>query len=404
MLDFQPFRAVRPTRDKVQLVGSRSYVTYSDQDLLDKLAGNPYSFLHIIRPELDPGFRDQPVDARFAEVRKRYESFKAEGIFMRESQPAFYFYRQTVEGRVYAGLVGSMSVADYREGRVKVHEQTIAHREALFARYLSATRFNAEPVLLVHEPNPALDALSRRWQLERPEYEFTTTDRVHHALWLVDSPEDVRQVQAAFAAMDAAYIADGHHRSASSALLAEQHPENPAAQQMMVLCLPANSCSIFPFHRMVKDLGDFTPDSFRNALAEQGTLTAIEGHHEPEKEGVVHLCFSDGWWRLEWPASGHLTATERLDPARVNRKILDPLLHICDLRTDRRIAFAGGAHQAAAVEQAVMNGSFALGILLHAVSFETLKAVSDEGGSMPPKSTYVEPKLRSGITIFEFSE
>ena len=397
-----PFRAVRPSRDKVHLVGSRSYVTYTQNDLEEKLKGNPYSFLHIIRPELDAAFHDLPRTERFGRIREEYEGYVKQGILLKDLKPGFYYYEQTTSGRTYSGFIGAIDTAEYNAGNIKVHEQTLERREQIFAEYLDATRFNAEPVLLVHDDDAEVETLREEVTALRPEYEFTTTDKVYHALWLVEDPAVQHAVTAAFARMDALYIADGHHRSASSARLSHMldGPDGASWHRMMALCLPASRMAIFPFHRLVRTLG-CSPEELLEGLKTQGQLEALDGPAEPECEGVVHVYLRGQWYRLTWPASEQLTATQRLDAARLSRKILGPVLGIGDLRKDRRIDFMGGPDRIADLQNAVDSGQFEVAFALCAVPYYSLKSVADEGGTMPPKSTFVEPKLRSGITIFE---
>lgn len=396
-----PFRAVRPVRDKAHLVSSRSYVTYAPGALDDKLAGNPYSFLHILRPEMDASFRELPLEERFERIRDEYRRFVEEGILVRDDVPGVYYYRQSHSGQCYEGFVGSVSTRAYANGAIRKHEQTLERREALFAQYLDVTRFNAEPVLLVHDDHADLEEVAQNVTQVRPEYEFTTTDKVLHELWLIQDAAQLRTIEQAYASMDALYIADGHHRCASSARLSDTLGGGPDASWhgMMAMCVPASHMQIFPFHRLVKDLGEYTPASFVEALAEQGSVEQIACCDV--QPGNIHLFVGEHWYRLSWPDSAELSATQRLDSSRLNRKVLAPLLGITDMRNDKRVRFLGGKDKLEELEEQVRSGTCAAAFALSAVDFEALKAVADEGGTMPPKSTFVEPKLRSGVTIFE---
>lgn len=393
-------------RDKVHLVGSRSYLTYSQGDLTEKLNGNPYSFLHIIRPELDTDFRELPREARFNRVREEYERFVGEGIFQREEEAALYIYRQSSERHSSLGIVGSVPVQDYENGRIKRHENTLERREALFAQYLNATRFNAEPVLLVHDEIAGMDACMQELTASRPEYEFTTTDEVLHELWIISEPKQLSALTELMAQLPAMYIADGHHRTSSSALLAERLGGNgqEAWHELMVFCLPASQIQIEPFHRIVRDLHGMSRKVFLHALEQEfGVEEVIPGGY-PKEKGEVHVYLPGHWYRFYLKASENSSWTSTLDAQRLNDQLLRPLLEIGDLRSDRRISFRGGDRSVRQMMDEVDSGKFAAAFALTSVSYQELKGVSDEGGVMPPKSTYVEPKLRSGITIFELGK
>lgn len=405
-----PFSAVRPARDKVHLVASRSYVTYAPDKLHDKLASNPYSFIHIINPDFGTDDVTEPASYdRFVKVKDRYREFQKKDILQKDQKPALYIYRQIKEGHHYTGLICGVSIDDYLKGNIKVHEHTLTEREEMFKEYLDVTNFNAEPVLLTYPDNENIESITNLYLEKRPEYDFTTTNAVRHSLWVIDNQEDIGAVVNEFEKTPTLYIADGHHRSASSVLLGQkrrQEHQNDKIELLsdyfMACILPESKLQIFEFNRLVKDLGDYTPKSFLKKLEESFKIQQLRTAHQPERIHDFALYLDGGWYLLQ-------TKTEkvgdsiigRLDPQLLSDLVLEPILGITDPKTDKRISFLGGKTNLDTVREHVDNGSFKAAFVLHPVSVGQLKEVADNGLSMPPKSTWIEPKLRSGLTIFE---
>jgi uncharacterized protein (DUF1015 family) len=226
MATIVPFKGIRPTRDKVHLVASRSVDNYGRGDLNDKLRGNPYTFLHVIHPDFTDGKRTRPGSPeRLRKVKAQYENFRKDGIFVRDEQPAYYIYRQEKQGHAYTGIIACTSIDDYFNGVIRIHEQTLTDREKKLKEYLEVCDFNAEPVLFCYPDHGGIETITTRTTSTRAEYDFTTTDRVRHTLWLVNDPAEVASLQQYFKSVPAVYIADGHHRSASSALLGKSRRE-----------------------------------------------------------------------------------------------------------------------------------------------------------------------------------
>lgn len=400
MITLRPFRAWRPVADKAHLVASRSYVSYTDQQLAEKLAGNPYTFLHVVHP---PGLEPHcPRPVRFQAVRAAFDRFcmHEDEIMVRDARPCFHLYEQRARGMTSVGLIAGVNVDDLREGRIKAHEQTLAAREDLFAEYLDTIGINAEPVLLA-TPDDDWAALVEPVMASRPEYDHTTTDRVRHRLWPIDDPALIRTIQEAFHHEPALYIADGHHRMASSARLAARRAES--ADHPTAWCLacivPRSHLHIFNFDRTVKHLQGMDPDAF---LARLGTIGLLHPTDGPQaRPGVVAVRTVRGWHALEMPPppADHGPA-ERLDCARLAELVLGPVLHIHDLRTDPCVDYVPGIHGTAELDRRVDQGEAAAAFHLHPVSFDELMAVADAGATMPPKSTYIEPKLRSGLVVY----
>lgn len=407
MIRLRPFRAWRPVPDKAHLVASRSYLSYSEEKMREKLLGNPYSFLHVIHP--DHG-RDEHLsrEQRFANVRRKWNDFVGEGWYVRDEEECVYLYEQNRKGLLSRGIIATVSVGDYRGGKIKVHEHTLQNREELFKDYLNSTGINAEPVLLAapgaHELDVALEGI---WHA-RPTYDFSTTDMVRHRVWAVNDARIISAIQKQFERIDALYIADGHHRLASSARLAEStgaFAELPKAW-CLAFIVPQEHLHIRNFDRAVTSLGGIDSDEFLDALREVGNLDRLESTPVSEPpHGTIYVCTRKGWYalRLPEPATSALPA-DRLDASVLSDTVLDPILGIHDLRTDPHVRFIPGIAGVAELERMVRSGEAAVAFHLRPVSFAELKAVADSGGCMPPKSTYIEPKLRSGLTVYSLED
>ena len=407
MIRLRPFRAWRPVADKAHLVASRSYLSYSEEKLREKLIGNPYSFLHVVHP--DHG-RDEQLSRqqRFANVRRKWNDFVGEGWYLRDEQDCIYLYEQSRSGLMSRGIIGAVSVGDYRGGKIKMHEHTLQNREELFKDYLNATGINAEPVLLAapgaHELDVAMEGI---WHA-RPTYDFSTTDMVRHRVWAVNEPRIIAAVQKQFERIEALYIADGHHRLASSARLAEStgaFAEHPKAW-CLAFIVPQEHLHIRNFDRAVTSLGGMDTAEFLEALREVGPLDALTGPPpSAPPHGTVHVCTRRGWYALALPEPPESAdASDRLDASVLSDMVLDPVLGIHDLRTDPHVKFVPGTYGVTELERMVKAGEAAAAFNLRPVSFAELKAVADSGGCMPPKSTYIEPKLRSGLTVYSLED
>lgn len=388
MATFLPFRGIRATEDKMHLVASRSFLSYTEHELQDKLMNNPFTYLHIIQPTQQ---REVSEQQKFEEVRQVFDSFVAQGIFVQESEPSFYLYRQRKEGRDYLGWMGGMAVEDYRKGVVKLHEHTIERRENLFAEYLAITGVNAEPVLMFSR----FSASFKQWMKELTNTpslcNFSTTDKAQHTIWKVDDEKSIERIKNEFSELDAIYLADGHHRSASSERLETMHPEWPGTHQFLSYILDEESLNIHPFHRALTEL-PLTPDQLLQRLN-----SVFENVHIDAKE-VPKGCFG-----LVTPMGiqgFRFKENEEIDSDKLSNQVLHAILGIADLRKDKRVRFIEGPKGVDHIQHLVKIGKYTCAFLLSAVTVEELCAVADRKGVMPPKSTYVEPKLRSGLIIY----
>ena len=408
MAKIVPFKAIRPTRDKAHLVASRPVYTYKRRILNAKLDTNPYTFMHIIMPEYKQADKTHPNSRdRFRKVRSQFNLFRNEGILIEEERPCLYVYRQWKGDVSYTGLIAGVSIDDYFGGSIKKHEQTLTKREAIFRDYLDICEFNAEPVLLTYPDNRTVSNLIALSLSERPEYDFTNTDRIRHQLWLVDDPEDIATLTNAFQNFDSIYIADGHHRTASSALLGKERRDegiHGMHEYFMAFFMPESQLDIYDFNRVVKDLNGLNVDAFLARLEESFEVEPVnESKYRVQKLHEFGLYLDGRWFRLTCKP-GTFDANDpvgSLDAEILTQNVLNPILNIRDLKTDKRIQFVGGLEGTETLEQQVDKGRMAAAFALFPVSTTQLKAVADAGRTMPPKSTWIEPKLRSGLTIFK---
>ncbi len=415
MAKVKPFKAFRTSRDKVHLVASRSYISYSRKGLSQKLDENPYTFLHILNPEYKVRKTTAPNSAaRFKMVAKKFNEFIDHQYLVQDEKPSFYLYRQIKDGHPYLGIIGCASIDDYFNKVIKKHEATIALREKMFSNYLKATEINAEPVCFTYANNSTIDKISQKKILERPEYDFTTTNRVRHSFWLIDETNLVQSIAEAFEKVDSIYIADGHHRSASSALmgkeLRDQNPNHTGDElynQFMGIFIPESELQIFEFNRLVKDIGNLSTNEFIKAISKAFEVVHVGAKHfVPRKLHEIGM-YIDGSWYCLIPKEGLFDLSDpvaSLDVSILTNHILSPILGISDLRTDTRISFMGGQSGIETLMNEVDTFKARVAFSHFPVSMEQLKVIADADCIMPPKSTYIEPKLRSGLTVFSTNE
>jgi uncharacterized protein (DUF1015 family) len=408
-----PFKAVRPPRDKVHLVASRSYLTYKTRHLNRKLNENPYSFIHIINPEFKTGKRSRPnSDGRFKKVKGRFGDFMDQEILKADKMESFYVYRQITPDGTFTGVICGVHVEEYLNGHIKKHEQTLTSRVEVFTRYLDICDFNAEPVLLTYRDHDIMIGnLLATHMAARPDYDFTTTDKVRHKLWPISKPEDLKAIQAEFSKLEYLYIADGHHRMASSAHLGELRRQRPGWKSSdisnfaLAFVIPEKNLSIEPFHRVL---------TLEAPVVESELIAELEKYFEVQKKtkafypannGNFGMRLPSGWYSLELKEQIEAKSpVEGLDPMVITKKILEPIFGIHDQKTDRRITFVPGNQPIGPHEESIDQGNTSVLFTLHPVSTDQLFEVSDASETMPPKSTFIQPKLRSGLTIMQLSE
>ena len=401
MIKVRPFKAIRPTRDKAHLFATRSYLTYSKETLKEKLEHNPYTFLHIINPEYKKKYQKEGLE-RFKLVKQKLKEFEKTGILKKEEKKIFYLYRQHSQSHVFEGIIAACSVDDYINGIIKIHEHTITKREQMFTNYLNTTCFNADPVLLSYKEENGINNLIKSVSRTRAEYNFTTTNKVQHQLWLIDTQEDINLICKTFENIEKIYIADGHHRAASSALLAKKRNAKKDANSnyFMSLLIAENQLNIINFNRLLKNINGLSVTEFIDQI--RNAYKVVESSSAEEKEKDEIGMYLDGKYYLLKAKEGSYRndCVTRLDPHILSNNILSPILGIKDEKTDKNISFVAGNTPIQKIKKRVDNGEFSVAFILKPISIEALKEVADKGKIMPPKSTYIEPKLRSGLIIY----
>ncbi|MBO3117372.1 DUF1015 domain-containing protein [Winogradskyella sp. DF17] len=407
-----PFKAVKPTRAIVGLVAARPYDSYTIDERESRMDYNPYSFLHIV----NPGYKYDKIitgDLRYKLVRNRYMEFKEDGVFKQETEPSFYVYKiVNRHGQVFSGIIAATSAEDYEKDVIKKHEDTIAKREEIFKSYLQTVGFNAEPVLLTYPDNDIIADIIKETQKGYAEFEFTMTYRDTHYLWKIDSANTITTIQREFEKMSTLYIADGHHRSASSYLLyKDEKAKNPnhsgkeSYNYFMSYLIPESDLVIHEFSRLVKDLNGLTKEEF---LIQLDAMYRIENRgimpYHPSKQHHFSMYLDGEYYSLYLRKARYKfnTALDHLDAQLLYKTILAPILGIKDLRNDNRIEYVNGRHEIVTIKTSVDSGDFEVGFGMIPATVNQMKHIADEGLKMPPKSTYILPKLRSGITIYEF--
>ena len=394
-----PFRALRPASAVAARVAAVPYDVVNTDEAL-ALAGDPLSFLHVSRAEIDFPEGTSPYgDDVYAQAVANFERLKKEAPLQIEDVPALYVYRQRIGAHSQVGLAGCFAVDDYDRGVIRKHEHTRRDKEDDRTRHLLALRAQTGPVFLTYRSRPAVDALISRAITAASLYDFTASDGVQHTMWKVD-PFEEHQLVVAFDAVPALYIADGHHRAASAARARKQLAGAAGIRGdwdwFLAVAFPDDQLQILPYNRIVRDLAGMTPDSFMRTL--QDRFMIADGPASPARRGDVSMFLEGRWLTIalgEAPATA--TPAERLDVTRLQDAILAPLLGIGDVRTDKRIDFVGGARGTAELESRVGSGDASVAFSLYPVDIQDLMAITDAGGIMPPKSTWFEPKLRDGL-------
>ncbi|OSY89176.1 hypothetical protein WH52_00520 [Tenacibaculum holothuriorum] len=408
----KPFKAVRAPRDKAALVSSKSYEIYTQEMLNAKLAFNPYSFLHVINPGYKYHKQDITGEQRFKLVHNRYLEFKEDNIFLQDEAPSFYIYQKTTPTHTFCGIIAATSVEDYHNDVIKKHESTLRTRELLFENYLKNTGFNAEPVLLTYPDNTTIESIIEKYKSSRPEYEFSTTDKDLHLLWTITEDEDLETITKAFGNIDTLYIADGHHRSTSSCLLAQNlakdNPNHTGKEDynfFMSYLLPESQLSIYEFNRFIKDLNGLSPDEF---LIELDTYFRIENRgqelYKPKEKHHFSMYLNGEFYALYLRKSVYnfSDTLSELDSEILYRTVLKPILGIEDIRNASKIMYSQDKSDGLELKTKVDSGDFKVSFGMQATSIQEIKKIVDAGLIMPPKTTYIEPKLRSALTIYEF--
>jgi uncharacterized protein (DUF1015 family) len=413
MARLKPFRSWRPRPDVCAQVASPPYDVLSSDEARAMAAGNPLSFLHVVKPEID---LDPGVDVYSPEVyatgAANLRRLMDDGVLLRDERPSLYLYRQRMGDHVQTGLVAGASVDEYEAGVIKKHEHTRQKKEDDRTRHIDALNANTGPVFLTYRAQREIDEMVARLTAGDPEYDFVAADGIQHVLWVVADPADRDALVAAFARVPVLYVADGHHRSAAGtrirALRRDANPHHTGDEHynyFLAVIFPDNQMKILDYNRVVRDLNGLGDDAF---LARIGERFDVEPTDDGRPEGArsFGMYLGGRWYRLRANDTGDPVGdpVRSLDVAILQDNLLAPVLGIGDPRSDERIDFVGGIRGLAELEKLVDSGRFAVAFALHPTSIDQLFAVADAGLVMPPKSTWFEPKLRSGLIVRPLSD
>jgi uncharacterized protein (DUF1015 family) len=403
----QPFRAYRPKAEFAARVASVPYDVVNTAEARQLAAGNPYSFLHVCRPEIDlPEGTDEHADRVYATGAANLQKLIADGILAREAEDSLYVYQQRMGEHVQAGLVVLCSVREYEENLIKKHEFTRGDKEDDRTRHVTEQNANAEPVFLTYRAQSEIDAIVDGVRRSQPLYDVTTPDGIVHTIWRIAAPATIAKLVELFGGVQALYIADGHHRTASAARYGQAcrarnpHPTgNEPYESFMAVVFPHNQLKILDYNRLVKDLNGLTPEQFLSKVGDSFEV-APAVHRQPSQPASFGMYLQGGWYTLKARAGSYPSSDpiKRLDVSILQDNLLSPVLGIHDQRTDKRIDFVGGIRGMDELERRVKAG-YAVAFSLYPTSLNQLMDVADAGQIMPPKSTWFEPKLRSGLLV-----
>ena len=415
MAVIKPFRGIRPPKEFVEQVASRPYDVLNSEEARTEAEGNEKSLYHIIRPEIDfPVGTDEHDERVYKKAAENFQMFQDKGWLVQDEKPCYYVYAQTMNGKTQYGLVVGAYVPDYMNGVIKKHELTRRDKEEDRMKHVRVNNANIEPVFFAYPDDKELDMLVAKYTSRQPEYDFIAPgDGFGHTFWVIDEEKDIEAITEKFKAMPALYIADGHHRSAAAALVgaekAQQNPDHKGDEEynyFMAVCFPASQLTIIDYNRVVKDLNGLTVEAFIDKLKENFEVvnkgTAI---YKPVALHNFGLYVGGNWYSLTAKPGTY----DDQDPIGVldvtisSNLILDQILGIKDLRSDKRIDIVGGIRGLGELQKRVDSGEMKMALALYPVSMKQLMDIADTGNIMPPKTTWFEPKLRSGLIIHKLT-
>ena len=415
MAKVKPFRGIRPPRDLVTEVASRPYDVLNSDEARREAEGNPKSLYHIIKPEIDfPAGTDEHDPRVYDKAVDNFKAFQKKGWLVKDDAERYYIYAQTMDGRTQYGIVIAANVDDYMEGRIKKHELTRRDKEEDRMKHVRINNANIEPVFFAFPDNEKLQAIITAVTAGEPEYDFTAPDGFGHHFWVISDPAMIADITEEFAKIPYLYIADGHHRTAAAALVgnekAKQNPEHTGNEEynyFLAVAFPASQLKIIDYNRVVRDLNGHTPAEFLKALEKD--FTVEKKGTEIYKPARLHnfSLYLDGEWYSLTPREGRYDDTDPigvLDVTISSDLILRDILGITDLRSDKRIDFVGGIRGLGELKRRVDSGEMAMALALYPVSMKQLMDIADTGNIMPPKTTWFEPKLRSGLVIHSLDD
>jgi uncharacterized protein (DUF1015 family) len=413
MAIIKPFKGIRPPQNLVEKVASRPYDVLNSEEARSEAQGNPMSLYHIIKPEIDfaPG-TDEHLEKVYDKAAENFAMFQAEGWLVQDDVEKYYVYAQTMNGKTQYGLVVCANVDDYMKGHIKKHELTRRDKEEDRMKHVRVNNANIEPVFFAYPHQAELDELVADIVNGKPVYDFIAPgDGFGHQFWIIDNPGKIARITELFASIPSLYIADGHHRSAAAALVgvekSKQNPNHTGNEEynfFMAVCFPDNQLSIIDYNRVVKDLNNLTDEEFLSKLSKNFNVELIGTEtYKPNKLHNFALYLSGKWYSLTANAGTYNDNDPIgvLDVTISSNLILDEILDIKDLRSDKRIDFVGGIRGLGELKRRVDSGEMRMAMALYPVSMKQLIDIADTGNIMPPKTTWFEPKLRSGLVIHE---
>ena len=409
----KPFKGIRPPKALAKQVSSRPYDVLNSEEAFAEAEGNPMSLYHIIKPEINfTPIADEHDDRVYAKAVEEFKKFRANGWLVQDEKEKYYVYAQTMNGRTQYGLVVAAWVEDYMAGRIKKHELTRKDKEEDRMKHVRVNNANIEPVFFAYPHRDDLDALVAKVCAGEPEYAFVSDlDGFGHTFWVINDEELIKKITDIFAQIPAMYIADGHHRSAAAALVGNEkklqnpnHTGNEEYNYFLAVCFPDNQLNIIDYNRVVRDLNGLTEEQFLDALRADFDVE-LKGAdiYKPNKLHNFSLYLGGKWYSLTAKAGRYDDADPIgvLDVTISSNLILDKILGIKDLRTDKRIDFVGGIRGLGELKRRVDSGEMKMALALYPVTMQQIIDIADSGNIMPPKTTWFEPKLRSGLIIHE---
>ena len=415
MARIKPFKGLRPPKDLVEQVESRPYDVLDSEEARAEAGTNEKSLYHIIKPEIDFPVGTSEYDPRvYEKAAENFRKFQEKGWLVEDEEEMYYIYAQTMKGKTQYGLVVGAWVEDYMNGVIKKHELTRRDKEEDRMKHVRVNDANLEPVFFAYPDNAVIDALVARYTAGAPEYDFVApVDGFRHQLWLVKDKEEIRVITETFAGIPYLYIADGHHRSAAAALVgaekARQNPNHRGDEEynyFMAVCFPASQLTILDYNRVVKDLNGLSSEEFLAALGKHFTVTKMgKEEYRAQKLHEFSLYLDGDWYKVEMKP-GLVDESDpigSLDVSVSSIYILDEILGIKDLRSDKRIDFVGGLRGLGELKRRVDSGEMRVALALYPVSMQQIMNIADSGNIMPPKATWFEPKLRSGLIVHKLS-
>ncbi|HOV83523.1 MAG TPA: DUF1015 family protein [Paludibacteraceae bacterium] len=412
MVKVKPFKGIRPPKDLVEKVASRPYDVLNSEEARAEAEGNPMSLYHIIKPEIDfECGADEHEEKVYLKAVENFAKFRENGWLQKDQTEYYYVYAQTMNGHTQYGIVLCAHIDDYLTGKIKKHELTRKDKEEDRMKHIRMTNANIEPVFLAYPFQPELDKIVSEVIKNKPEYDFKAKDGVIHRFWIIDDKDKMKKITEIFDNIPSLYIADGHHRTAAAVSVGNEkkqsnpsHTGNEEYNYFMAVCFPENQLRIMDYNRVVKDLNHLTDEEFLKKISEY-FLVEKKGKeiYQPNKLHNFSLYLAGNWYSLTAKEGTYNDADpiEGLDVTVLSHYILDNILDIKDLRTDKRIDFVGGIRGLGELKRLVDSGKMKAAFALYPVSMKQLIAIADSGNIMPPKTTWFEPKLRSGLVIHE---